>query len=185
MYVDLLYFRMPSTSLVRVGQVNHFSMVALCQLGITCSFKIQHLYCLTSWTIIYRNRNSRWTRFLGISIALSSGVFMTIYSRWDSLYFNLLFSSLYHLVLLPSLLKLLIEMDSMQVALVRGVIQVDIMSNLRGFVEEKTILFLIWINFSRTRKMVKMWHFFLFFFELCCDQTVWLFLLFSTVLKKF
>jgi len=54
-----------------------------------------------------RNRNSRWTRFLGISIALSSGVFMTIYS---------------------SLLKLLIEMDSMQVALVRGVIQVIFMS---------------------------------------------------------
>ena len=32
----------------------------------------------------------------------------------------------------------------------------------------------IWVNFFRTVKMVKMWHFFIFL-ELCCDQTVWVF----------
>ena len=32
--------------------------------------------------------------------------------------------------------------------------------------------------------MVKMWDF-SFFLELCCDQTVWLFQLFSAILKKF
>ena len=40
------------------------------------------------------------------------------------------------------------------------------------------------INFPRPGKMVKMWHF-LIFLELCCDQTVWFFQIFSTVLKRF
>ena len=42
----------------------------------------------------------------------------------------------------------------------------------------------IWVNFPRTGKMVKLWHF-SFFLELCCDQTVWFFQLFSAVLKRF
>ena len=42
----------------------------------------------------------------------------------------------------------------------------------------------IWVNFPRTGKMVKMWHFFNFF-ELCCDQMVWYFQLFATVPKRF
>ena len=41
----------------------------------------------------------------------------------------------------------------------------------------------IWVNFPRTGKMVKMWHFFIL--ELCCDQTVWFFQLFLIVLKRF
>ena len=43
---------------------------------------------------------------------------------------------------------------------------------------------LIWANFPRTGKMVKMWHFFILL-KLYCDQTVWFFQLFSAVLKRF
>ena len=42
----------------------------------------------------------------------------------------------------------------------------------------------IWVNFPRTGKMVKMWHF-LIFSDLCCDQTVWFFQLFSAALRRF
>ena len=42
----------------------------------------------------------------------------------------------------------------------------------------------IWVNFPRTGKMVKLWHFLIFFLELCCDQTVWFFFNFSQLFWK-
>ena len=45
-------------------------------------------------------------------------------------------------------------------------------------------LLYIWVNFSRTGKIVKMWHFFYFFGALLCANNL-IFQIFSTVQKTF